>query len=88
MGDQELLYKIWEKVNEVDKKVEVSNEKQKQYFENHLALAKEQTELKRDHYKLKDTVNLYKGRYLFISSLFGSGFGIAMSAIYNYLKIK
>lgn len=73
---EDLLFKIWDKVNDINTKVAVIQDRQ----DSHI---KKQDVLYAEHIKLKEDFTLHKGKFLIYAGSLGSLFGAAVTFFYN-----
>ena len=76
MSDQEVLFKILDKVSNIDKDVAVIRDRQDEHI-------KKQDKLAESHYKLKEDFSSHKNRFLLITGTVGSIFGAIATFIWN-----
>lgn len=88
MSEQEILYKILNEIGEVKTKVAVIETKQDIQISNHLELAKDQIDLKKNHYKLEKDFTSLKTKFLLVTGFLGSIFGLVATAVYNFFTGK
>ena len=75
MSDQELLYKLLDKVDTINSRTAVMETKQDAHISLHKDLVDDVKLLKKDHYILKDDFKSHKNKFLLITGSIGSIFG-------------
>lgn len=80
---EDLLFKIWDKVNDINTKVAVIQDRQDSHIKTQDSLSIDYKKLKDEHQKLKEDFTLHKGKFLIYAGSLGSLFGAAATFLYN-----